>query len=65
MNDRLQLVEAEADRYMMALLRELFAGKYEPHRAMVLKDIYELMEKVIDRCHDAGNIVMRIVLKNA
>jgi len=32
---------------------------------MVLKDIYELMEKVIDRCHDAGNIVMHIVLKNS
>jgi hypothetical protein len=64
-NDRLQLVEVEADRYMVVLLRDLFAGKYEPYRSMVLKDIYELMEKVIDRCHDAGNIVMHIVLKNS
>jgi len=64
-NDRLQLVEVEADRYMMELLRDLYSGKYEPHRAMVLKDIYELMEKVIDRCHDAGNVVMYIVLKNS
>jgi hypothetical protein len=64
-NDRLQLVEVEADRYMMDLLRDLYSGKYEPHRAMVLKDIYELMEKVIDRCHDAGNVVMYIVLKNS
>ena len=64
-NDRLQLVEVEADRYMMELLRDLYSGKYEPHRAMVLKDIYELMEKVVDRCHDAGNVVMYIVLKNS
>jgi uncharacterized protein Yka (UPF0111/DUF47 family) len=64
-NDRLQLVEVEADRYMMDLLRDLYAGKYEPYRSMVLKDIYELMEKVIDRCHDAGNVVMYIVLKNS
>ena len=64
-NDRLQLVEVEADRYMMEMLRDLYGGKYEPYRAMVLKDIYELMEKVIDRCHDAGNIVMHIVLKNS
>ncbi|HEX4350771.1 MAG TPA: DUF47 family protein [Verrucomicrobiae bacterium] len=64
-NDRLQLVEVEADRYMMDLLRDLYSGKYEPHRAMVLKDIYELMEKVVDRCHDAGNVVMYIVLKNS
>ena len=65
LNDRLQLVEVEADRYMIELLRDLYSGKYEPHRAMVLKDIYELMEKVIDRCHDVGNVVMYIVLKNS
>jgi hypothetical protein len=64
-NDRLQLVEVEADRYMMALMRDIFGGKYEPYRSMVLKDIFELMEKVVDRCHDAGNIVMHIVLKNS
>jgi len=64
-NDRLQLVETEADKYMMLLLRDLYDGKYEPIRAMVLRDVYELMEKVIDRCHDAGNVVMNIVLKNS
>ena len=64
-NDRLQLVEVEADKYMNELLRELYSGKYEPIRAMVIRDIYELMEKVVDRCHDAGNVVMHIVLKNS
>jgi uncharacterized protein len=65
LNDRLQLVEVEADLYMMELLRDLYGGKYEPYRSMVLKDVYELMEKVIDRCHDVGNVVMYIVLKNS
>lgn len=64
-NDRLQLVEVEADKYMNELLRDLYAGKYDPLRAMVVRDIYELMEKVVDRCHDAGNVVMHIVLKNS
>ena len=64
-NDRLQLVEVEADRHMMDLLRDLYGGEYEPIRAMVLRDVYELMEKIIDRCHDAGNVVMHIVLKNS
>ena len=31
----------------------------------VARDVYELMEKVVDRCHDAGNVVMYIVLKNS
>jgi uncharacterized protein Yka (UPF0111/DUF47 family) len=64
-NDRLQLVEVEADKYMIELLRELYSGKHETLRAMVIRDAYELMEKVVDRCHDAGNVVMYIVLKNS
>lgn len=64
-NDRLQLVEAEADKYMNELLRDLYGGKYDAIRAIVIRDVYELMEKVVDRCHDAGNVVMQIVLKNS
>lgn len=64
-NDRLQLVEGEADNAMNDLLRELYNGKYEALRAMVVRDVYELIEKVVDRCHDAGNVVMQIVLKNS
>jgi uncharacterized protein Yka (UPF0111/DUF47 family) len=30
---------------------------------MAMKDLFELLEKVIDRCRDAGNIVLQIVLK--
>jgi uncharacterized protein Yka (UPF0111/DUF47 family) len=64
-NDRLQLVEVEADKHMNELLRELYGGKYDAIRAIVVRDVYELMEKVVDRCHDAGNVVMQIVLKNS
>ena len=64
-NDRLQLVEVESDRHMNELLRDLYSGKYDAIRAIVIRDVYELMEKVVDRCHDAGNVVMHIVLKNS
>ncbi len=64
-NDRLQLVEVEADNHMNELLRDLYGGKYDAIRAIVVRDVYELMEKVVDRCHDAGNVVMQIVLKNS
>lgn len=65
LNDRLQYVEGEADKYMNELLRDLYAGKFDPLRAMAIRDVYELMEKVVDRCHDTGNVVMQIVLKNS
>jgi uncharacterized protein Yka (UPF0111/DUF47 family) len=64
-NDRLQLVELEADKYMNELLREIYGGKYDVLRAMIIRDVNELMEKVVDRCHDTGIVAMQIVLKNS
>jgi hypothetical protein len=65
MNDKLQYIEGEADKLMLELLKDLYGGKYDAIRAIVIRDLYELMEKVIDRCRDAGNVVMHIVLKNS
>lgn len=65
MNDKLQYIEGEADKLMLELLKELYSGKYDALKAIVIRDLYELMEKVIDRCRDAGNVVMHIVLKNS
>jgi uncharacterized protein Yka (UPF0111/DUF47 family) len=65
LNDKLQYVEGEADKLMNELLRELYSGKFDALRAIVLRDLYELMEKVVDRSRDVGNVVMQIVLKNS
>jgi len=65
LNDKLQYVEGEADKFMNELLRDLYGGRYDAIRAIVLRDIYELIEKVVDRCRDVGNVVMHIVLKNS
>jgi hypothetical protein len=32
---------------------------------MALKDLYELLEKVFDRCRDAGNVISHVVLKHS
>jgi len=65
LNDKLQYVEGEADKLMNELLRELYSGKFDALRAIVIRDLYELIEKVVDRCRDVGNVVMNIVLKNS
>ena len=64
-NDKLQYLEGQADKLMMELLKDLYSGRYDALRAIVIRDLYELIEKVIDRCRDAGNVVMHIVLKNS
>lgn len=64
-NGQLQQIEAEADNLILEILKDLFSGKHDPTKVLALKDLYELLEKVIDRCRDAGNIVTHIVLKNS
>jgi uncharacterized protein Yka (UPF0111/DUF47 family) len=65
MNDRLQGIETEADDVMLDLLREVYGGKFEPLQAMMVRDLYDLLERIIDRCRDCGNVISHIVLKNS
>jgi uncharacterized protein Yka (UPF0111/DUF47 family) len=64
-NARLQQYEGEADKLMLDLLNDLYSGKYEPLQMIIMRDLIELLEKVIDRCRDAGNVIFQIVLKNS
>src|SRR5579864_6821515 len=64
MNAKLQNIEGEADKLELELLRDLYQGNYDAKHIIFLRDLYELLEKVIDRCRDAGNIVLQVVLKN-
>lgn len=64
-NARLQYLEGQADELILDSLGQLYSGKHEALKVIVVKDLYELMEKIIDRCRDAGNVVSHIVLKNS
>jgi uncharacterized protein len=65
LNDKMQYLEGEADKVILELLRDLFSGKHEPVTVIVRKDLYELLEKIIDRCRDVGNVIANIALKNS
>lgn len=60
---QLQTLEGDADHFMIALLRELYQQNADAKDILFLKDVYELLEKAIDRCRDAGNVVFQVVLK--
>jgi len=64
-NGKLQQIEAEADNVILEILKDLYSGKHDATKVMAMKDLYELLEKVIDRCRDAGIVVTHIVLKNS
>ncbi|MBI5382117.1 MAG: DUF47 family protein [Opitutae bacterium] len=61
--DRLQWAEGEADKVMLELIKDLYNGPYDAKELVILQDLYEMVEKVVDRCRDAGNVVVQIVLK--
>ncbi len=63
MNARLQTIEGDADKLELELLRELYHGDYEAKQILFLQELYELIEKVVDRCRDAGNVILQVVLK--
>jgi len=65
LNDRLQAIESEADRLILDLYRDMFANEKDPIRFLLRKDLFEILEKAIDRCRDAGNVAYAIVLKNS
>jgi len=62
-NDRLHYLEGEADKVMMSLMKELYGGSHAPLKVIIILDLYETLEKIIDRCRDAGNVIFQIVLK--
>ena len=64
-NDQLQAIEGDADNALLDKLKELYASQGNAIRVVFLKDIFEILEKVADRCRDAGNVINHIVLKNS
>jgi uncharacterized protein Yka (UPF0111/DUF47 family) len=62
-NERLQFAEGEADKMMLSIEKELYEGPYEAKEVIFLLQLFEMVEKSVDRCRDAGNVVFQIMLK--
>jgi uncharacterized protein len=64
-NDALQKIEGEADKMLNELLRDLYTKPHDPLKVIFLKETYELLERAVDRCRDAGNVINQIILKSS
>jgi len=62
-NDRLHHLEGEADKLMLELVRDLYSGRHDTLKVVVVLDLYETLERIVDRCRDSGNIIFQVVLK--
>lgn len=64
-NERLHAAEGDMDKALNDLMRGLYHATEHAGRVLFLKDLFELLERVTDRCRDAGNIIARILLKGS
>jgi uncharacterized protein Yka (UPF0111/DUF47 family) len=58
-------LETDADRSMRQGIAKLFREESDVRQVLKLKELYELLELVTDRCEDVANILEGIVLENS
>jgi hypothetical protein len=58
-------LENEADQLLRESIAKLFQTETNPIELIKLKEIYEILESITDRCEDVANIIEGIVLENA
>jgi uncharacterized protein len=58
-------LESDADHVMRAAMAKLFREEPDVKHLFKMKEIYQLLESVTDRCQDVANIVEGIVIENA
>ena len=58
-------LESDADRVMRSAMSKLFRSETDVRQVIKLKDIYELLEAVSDKCEDVANVIEGVVLESA
>ena len=58
-------LESDADRMLRAAMSKVFREEPDVRQVIKLKEMYELLESVTDRCKDVAGTVEAIVLENS
>ena len=58
-------LESDADHLMRTAMAKLFREEPDVKHLFKMKELYQLLESVTDRCQDVANIIEGIVLENA
>ena len=58
-------LESEADRSLRGAMSKVFREEPDAREVIKLKEIYELLESVTDRCKDVAGTIEAIVLENS
>lgn len=58
-------IEEQADGVVRQVVAELFRNEKDPISLIKLKEVYELLEEVTDRCEDVADVLQNIIVKNS
>jgi predicted phosphate transport protein (TIGR00153 family) len=58
-------LESEADFVFRSALAKLFREESDAKQILKLKEVYQLLESITDKCEDVANVIEGIVLENA
>lgn len=58
-------IESNTDELLSQLLVQLFQKEDDAKQVILRRDMYNLMESIVDRHRDIGNIILEIVLKHS
>ena len=61
----IDVLESDADRVMRSAMSKLFRNETDVRQLIKLKEIYELLESVSDKCEDVAKVIESVVLENA
>ncbi|WP_067621654.1 DUF47 domain-containing protein [Alicyclobacillus acidiphilus] len=61
----INILEKHGDELLHTALRTLFAECKDPIELIKLKEIYEILENVTDRCENVADVLESVILKNA
>ncbi|MEK0449415.1 MAG: hypothetical protein RL088_1683 [Verrucomicrobiota bacterium] len=64
-HERVQSLEGDADKQLLEHMRDLYRNETDARLLIFWKDLYDLLEKITDRCRDVGNDIFHIALKNS
>lgn len=63
--DLLNDLEGRGDAVLSELLTRLFSESRDVRDLLIRKDVYDMLEKVLDRYRDAAGVALQIVLKHS
>lgn len=63
--EEIDRLESDADRIMRSAMSRLFRHEPDVREVIKLKAIYELLERITDKCEDVANVVEGIILENS